>query len=207
MRHRHYHGPDALPHTVVQFHARGPHGTQTQRCKKTNRTGFGFKQRHPHRHVTGRDRMGLPTLQPLQDPILLPTHGLLSAWVGFGTGRQKMALERWTNPKLSRRTCTCEYGLQSGLERSAGSRRKNGLVSALPPEIPGVTIRNFSIAVRSGKSEGSQGRRAGTQRGCVFFFSALKRGCGRGGAQATRPYMWTCISREANGSSSTYTWR
>ena len=71
MRHRHYHGPDALPHTVVQFHARGPHGTQTQRCKKTNRTGFGFKQRHPHRHVTGRDRMGLPTLQPLQDPIVL----------------------------------------------------------------------------------------------------------------------------------------
>jgi hypothetical protein len=23
----------------------------------------------------------------------------------FGTGRQKMAIERWTNPKLSRRTC------------------------------------------------------------------------------------------------------
>ena len=90
---------------------------------------------------------------------------------GSGAGRQKMALERGTNPKLSRRTCTCEYWLQSCLERSAGSRRKNGLVSALPPEIPDVTIRNFSIAVRSGKSEGSQGRRAGTQRGCVFFFS------------------------------------
>jgi hypothetical protein len=30
----------------------------------------------------------------------------------FGTGRQRMALERWTNPKLSRRACTCEYGLQ-----------------------------------------------------------------------------------------------
>jgi hypothetical protein len=32
-------------------------------------------------------------------------------WVG--TGRQKMVLERWTNPKRSRRTCTCEYGRQS----------------------------------------------------------------------------------------------
>ena len=31
----------------------------------------------------------------------------------FGTGRQKRVLEQWTNPKLSRRTCTCAYGLQS----------------------------------------------------------------------------------------------
>jgi hypothetical protein len=30
----------------------------------------------------------------------------------FGTGRQKMALERWTNPKLPRRTCSPLYGLQ-----------------------------------------------------------------------------------------------
>jgi hypothetical protein len=34
VRHRHYHGPDALPHTVVQFHARGPHGTQHSDAKK-----------------------------------------------------------------------------------------------------------------------------------------------------------------------------
>jgi membrane-associated HD superfamily phosphohydrolase len=33
--------------------------------------------------------------------------------LGWGTGRQKMALQRWTNPKRSRRTCTCECGLQS----------------------------------------------------------------------------------------------
>jgi hypothetical protein len=32
---------------------------------------------------------------------------------GFGTGRQKMDLERWTNPKLSRRTCSSRCGLQS----------------------------------------------------------------------------------------------
>jgi hypothetical protein len=40
--------------------------------------------------------------------------------LGFGTGRQRMVLERWTNPKLSRRACTCEYGLQSCRGKSAG---------------------------------------------------------------------------------------
>jgi hypothetical protein len=30
-----------------------------------------------------------------------------------------MVLERWTNPKRSRRTCTCEYGLQSCRGKSA----------------------------------------------------------------------------------------
>jgi hypothetical protein len=38
----------------------------------------------------------------------------------FGTGRQKMALERVTNPKLSRRACTCEYGLQPCRGKSEG---------------------------------------------------------------------------------------
>jgi hypothetical protein len=33
--------------------------------------------------------------------------------LGFGTGRQELALERDTNPKHSRRTYTCEYALQS----------------------------------------------------------------------------------------------
>jgi hypothetical protein len=33
--------------------------------------------------------------------------------LGFGTARQKMALERWTNPKPSLPTCTCEYGVPS----------------------------------------------------------------------------------------------
>jgi hypothetical protein len=52
----------------------------------------------------------------------------------FGTGRQKLVLERWTNPKLPRRTCTCEHGLQS----CRGNRRasRNGRVSDLPPETP-----------------------------------------------------------------------
>jgi hypothetical protein len=57
--------------------------------------------------------------------------------LGFGTGRQKMVLERWTNPKHSRRTCTCENGLQS----VEGNRRasRNGRVSDLPPQLPHVT--------------------------------------------------------------------
>ena len=40
--------------------------------------------------------------------------------LGLGTGRQKNGLERWTNPNLSRRTCTCEYGLQSCRGKSVG---------------------------------------------------------------------------------------
>jgi hypothetical protein len=61
-------------------------------------------------------------------------------------GRQKMALERWTNPKQSRRMCTCEYGLQSCSGKSAGvAKRPRELIS--PPEIPSVTIRHFVIAV------------------------------------------------------------
>jgi hypothetical protein len=44
--------------------------------------------------------------------------------IEFGTGRQKMVLERWTNPKLSRRTCTCEYGLQSCRGKSVGAAKR-----------------------------------------------------------------------------------
>jgi hypothetical protein len=38
---------------------------------------------------------------------------------GFGAGRQKMVLGRWTNLKRSPCTCTCEYGLQSCRGKSA----------------------------------------------------------------------------------------
>jgi hypothetical protein len=57
----------------------------------------------------------------------------------FGTGRERMVLERWTNPKLSRRTCTC-------YNRGIGNRRasRNGLVSDLPPKSLNATIATFS---------------------------------------------------------------
>jgi hypothetical protein len=66
--------------------------------------------------------------------------------LGLGTGRQKRVLDDGHYPKLSRCTCTCEYG-ERWLE---GNRRasRNGRVSDLPPEIPNVTIRTFCIAVR-----------------------------------------------------------
>jgi hypothetical protein len=35
-----------------------------------------------------------------------------------------MGLERWTNPKRSRPTCTCEYGLQSRRGKSAGVAKR-----------------------------------------------------------------------------------
>jgi hypothetical protein len=64
--------------------------------------------------------------------------------LGIGTARQKMVLERWTNPKPQRRTRSPRYGVH----RVEGNRwaSRNGPVSNLPPEIPSVTIRNFFIA-------------------------------------------------------------
>jgi hypothetical protein len=54
--------------------------------------------------------------------------------VRFGTGRQKMVLERGTNPKLR----GVRVALGTGYNRVEGNRRasRNGLVSDLPPEIP-----------------------------------------------------------------------
>jgi hypothetical protein len=43
---------------------------------------------------------------------------------GFGTGRQKMVLERGTPPKLSRRTCSPRYGLQSWRRISASVAKR-----------------------------------------------------------------------------------
>jgi hypothetical protein len=47
---------------------------------------------------------------------------IVTLW--FGMGRQKRVLERWTNPKVSRRTCTCEYVLQSHRGNSAGVAKR-----------------------------------------------------------------------------------
>jgi hypothetical protein len=59
------------------------------------------------------------------DVIVAPTvaegfRGLIQT-IGMGQvgtqslflSRSKMVLERWANPRLLRRSCTCEYGLQS----------------------------------------------------------------------------------------------
>jgi hypothetical protein len=44
--------------------------------------------------------------------------------LGFGAGRQETVLERETNPKISRRACTCEYGLLSCRGESAGIAKR-----------------------------------------------------------------------------------
>ena len=50
--------------------------------------------------------------------------------LGFGTGRQKMALERWTIPKLQRRTCSPRYGRPYWRKNSAGvAKRPRELIS------------------------------------------------------------------------------
>jgi hypothetical protein len=52
--------------------------------------------------------------------------------VGFGAARQKLALERWTNPKRLRRTCTCESGLQACRGKSAGVAKRPRVSSSAP---------------------------------------------------------------------------
>ena len=78
--------------------------------------------------------LGIPTVPRRNDVDYLTTYGpraSLTAMMkksrivtlGFGTERQKMALERRTKPKRSRRTCSSMYGLQS-CEREIGGRRE-----------------------------------------------------------------------------------
>ena len=64
-----------------------------------------------------------------------------------------MALERWTNPKPLRRTCSPRYGRRSC--RGESAKRRNGRVGDLPPEIrsPNVAIRDFFIC-RSSQPSG-----------------------------------------------------
>jgi hypothetical protein len=58
--------------------------------------------------------------------------------LGFGAGRQKLALGRWTNPKLPRRTCSPRYALQPRRGKSAGvAKRPRGRHPS--PDTPTVT--------------------------------------------------------------------
>jgi hypothetical protein len=63
----------------------------------------------------------------------------------FRTGRQKMALARWTNANLR----GVRVHVRTGYSHVEGTRRtsRNGRVSLSPTEIPNVTIRNFCIAL------------------------------------------------------------
>ena len=54
----------------------------------------------------------------------------------FGAVRQKMVLERWTNPKRSRRTCICEFGLPSCRGKSAGVAKRPRERSISHPKPP-----------------------------------------------------------------------
>jgi hypothetical protein len=55
-----------------------------------------------------------------------------------------MALERWTNPRLSRRTCTCEFGLQLWRGKSAGAaKRPRELISHPKSEVRFATFASL----------------------------------------------------------------
>jgi hypothetical protein len=59
--------------------------------------------------------------------------------LGFGTARQRMALERWTSPKPPRRTRSPRHGVPSCGGKSAGVAKRPRARS--PTETPEVTIR------------------------------------------------------------------
>jgi hypothetical protein len=68
-----------------------------------------------------------------------------------------MALERCTNPKLSRRACTCEYGA-TNISRGIGGRRETAARAHLPPEI--TTRFDFLTFVHRCVYSGAPARRA-----------------------------------------------
>jgi hypothetical protein len=47
------------------------------------------------------------------------------AWLPNSLNALKNGPSRWTNPKLSNRTCTCEYALQSWRRKSAGVAKRS----------------------------------------------------------------------------------
>jgi hypothetical protein len=134
-----------------------------------------------------RQRMreaGLWLVRPRVPPCLsrlTAMQKLRIVMLGFGAGRQKMALERGTNPKLSRRTCTCEYGLQSCRGKSAGVAKWRRERSPTP-NIPTVTIRDCFIAVC---------RRPSLSGAC----------CRWTGLSTPRATTWRCRGRELRGPS------
>jgi hypothetical protein len=77
----------------------------------------------------------------------------------FGAGRQKMALTDGQISNLSRRTCTCEYGLQS-CRRKCRRASRNGLVNDAPTRNPSRYDSQLvaSLCGRGGSRESGEGR-------------------------------------------------
>jgi hypothetical protein len=73
---------------------------------------------------------------PLGKGLCTATTKLRIVTLGFGTARQKMVLERGTNPKHPRRTCSSRYGVPSWRGKSAGVAKRPRVRS--PEEIPNV---------------------------------------------------------------------
>ena len=116
----------------------------------------------------------------------------------------KDVLERWTNPKHSRRTCTCVYRLQYCREESAGVAKRPRERSPTRP--PTVTIRNFFIAVHWCISLPSQGDPGANRHRVVATRARQENGLVRHGGHQRglphlrrvlrRPFAW-CVSEFA----------
>jgi hypothetical protein len=97
--------------------------------------------------------------------------------LGFGTGRQKMALERGTTPKRSRRACSRRYGLHSWGGESAGvARRRRELISHPSPHQSDSQLLHRCTLVEPMLSWTA--RRAGRQMACVACYLGVVAGLG-----------------------------
>jgi hypothetical protein len=105
-----------------------------------------------------------------------------------------MALERWSNPKLPRRSCTCEYGLESCRGKSAGvayRKRPRELISHTETPHVLTTIRNFCIAVHHQAVTPPHHCAVASRWRCA-------RCCAKSGARGWRTWPWrtcTCGTR------------
>jgi hypothetical protein len=72
-----------------------------------------------HRGATERPSSCVVSLGAVQSTAITT---LRIATIAFGTGRQRTVLERWTNPKLQRRTCGPRYGVPPCSGKSAARR-------------------------------------------------------------------------------------
>jgi hypothetical protein len=91
----------------------------------------GLRRRHAGR-LTPALLSRLRCAPPLPLP-LPPPHATIRL---LSTGRPKMALERGTNPKLARRTCSPRYGLPS-LDWAGVAKRPRELIHLLPDSFSG----------------------------------------------------------------------
>jgi hypothetical protein len=93
-----------------------------------------------------------------------------------------MVLERWTNPNLSRRACTCEYGPRSCGGKSAGVAKRPRELNSHPGCFPSAPPLLTDAARR--RHDGEHGGGAGGGAGGARAHGGAAVALGRDGGEA-----------------------